>query len=737
MQKKPPESHIHPPPPRPDANPLLNTTIPVDLSNYYAEIIQKLAQQQVDNLHATDPQSNYPTEENTSIDEDDDDAPTLYHIGPIAPFDASSQQPHTLEQPSPLEHAPTHHLSPPTDATHAHNPYALHNPRLTLEYIAYNDNIVAAVPSSHEHPTPHQATHTHPPSHHETDLQHTTHNDQDNNTYTPHPPNPDTYASYPSYDAHNAHASQPDDDNNNAYISQNPDPHSHARTSQTPDPDYNAHALHAPSPGLLRMTTDPSLMPFLTPTSPHPLPVLHPSPPQEPDLPSSPYAEPNALFAQHAQAEDGKDDEDNDEEDTDSLFGMSTMGGYLAKLFGMGKIGEFLRNLAFFSGMGRTSLMRLSQKVSVQKFDANEVIMRRGQEGESMFILAQGDVQVLLRGGAGEAMRIIPLRVGDVFGEMGLLTGNPRSADVVSISKSVCLELQKRDVETLCAQHPPMARFLTAILGQRLRSSKAITNVGKIHILREIGAGTTAFVYAAQHQDTQQPVALKMLSHELAYDQAFRKRFLDEALILSQLQHPHIVRLYGIEEAYATVFLIMEMVEGSDLDSLLEKHTRFSCDAVRRILYQAASALHHAHEHGIVHRDVKPANLLMNHRGHVKVSDFGLAVQPSKDKEVQSAQKPEGSPSYMAPEQIMWQPVDHRADIYALGITAFKMLTGVLPFQGSIEHIFQQHVTTPLPSLHAYDPSIPPDFVALVQKATAKAKEDRFPSLREFLSALS
>lgn len=674
MTKKPSDAPPqNPRPSRRDINPLLST-IPMDLGEYYADLAQRLAQENADLAQENADLSQENTAPNSAnsansidnpIDDDDDDAPTVYNVDLIAQFRAS----------------------PPPHAPHEHALYNDNNNSIQQEHAPYNDDN----PIQHEH------------------------------------------ALY-------------NDDN--------------VQTDNTP---YHSDAHVA------ALFTDSSLMPFLTPTSPNPLPFARPVPPtQQPAPPETVFAQTSAspfesapfanAPAHHPPATDSfspssslslalyppdptetptLNEEEEDDDDGVSLFGMSTMGGYLAKLFGVGKIGEFLRGLAIFSGMGRSSLMRLSQKVKVQKYDPNEVIVRRGEQGDSMFILAQGDVQVLLRGGIGDALRIIPLHVGEVFGEMGLLTGNPRSADIVSLSKSVCLEIQKRDVEALCAQHPPMARFLTAILGQRLRSSKAITTVGNSRILREIGAGATAFVYAAQLQDTGQPVALKMLSHELAYDSSFRKRFLDEARILAQLQHPHIVRLYGTEEAYATVFLIMEMVEGSNLDTLLEKYTRFSYDDVRRILFETASALHHAHEHGIVHRDVKPANLLMNRQGHIKVTDFGLAVQPTKDKEEQSTQKPEGSPSYMAPEQIMWQPVDPRADIYALGIAAFKMLTGVLPFQGSIEQIFQQHVTAPLPDLRAYDPAIPQRLIEIIQKATAKTKEARFPSCRELLHALS
>ncbi|MCB9642199.1 MAG: protein kinase [Myxococcales bacterium] len=545
----------------------------------------------------------------------------------------------------------------------------------------------------------------------------------------------------------------------------------HSSPPNDPQSEYNDPlALQATMPSVEAVPaefadayTDPNGS--FTPTNPQPIPIDYLKPlspaPQAPQ--QTAQAVPQTVFAQQTSnpfestldkpiqspllkqeppppADTTHDDDDDDDyEDSGSLFGMSTMGGYLAKLFGVGKIGEFLRNLAIFEGMGRTSLMRLSQKVKVQKYEPNQVIMRRGQQGDSMFILAQGDVQVLLRQdtAAGETLRMIPLHVGDVFGEMGLLTGNPRNADIVSISKSVCLELQKRDVEALCAQHPPISRFLTAILGERLRSTHAIKEVGRIQIIKEIGAGATAFVYAARLKNGGQPVALKMLSHELAYDKTFRQRFLEEARILAQLRHPHIVQFYGTEEAYATVFLVMEMVEGSNLDAYLEQKHRFSYEECRRMLLETASALHYAHENGIIHRDIKPANLLMDRNKHIKVTDFGLAVQPTKDEDFQSTQKPEGSPSYMAPEQIMWQPVDRRADIYALGITAFKMLTGTLPFQGSIDQIFQQHVSKPIPDLHKYDPNIPPKLVAFIQKATAKAKKERFQTCQEILQMLS
>jgi len=207
-----------------------------------------------------------------------------------------------------------------------------------------------------------------------------------------------------------------------------------------------------------------------------------------------------------------------------------------------------------------------------------------------------------------------------------------------------------------------------------------IQEVGKYRIIRRIGRGATANVYGAFQQDLNRMVAVKMLNHSLAYDQSFKRRFQEEARTIAALNHPHIVQVYDMEQAYATFFIVMEMLIGKDLRTVQKHSGPLAPTTMVSILRQLSRALRYAHERGVVHRDVKPANCAIDDTGHVKLMDFGLASRVSMGdrRELQGAAI--GTPRYISPEAAMGRPVDGRGDIYSLGVMAFELLTGRSPF---------------------------------------------------------
>jgi serine/threonine protein kinase len=219
-------------------------------------------------------------------------------------------------------------------------------------------------------------------------------------------------------------------------------------------------------------------------------------------------------------------------------------------------------------------------------------------------------------------------------------------------------------------------------------------------------------------------VAVKMLGHHLVYDRGFRDRFLDEARTIAGLSHPNIVQIFDTEQAYATWFLVMEKVEGTDLQHVLEREGALPASEVAPILRQLAAALAFAHERGIVHRDVKPANAAIDEDGGVKLMDFGIARRYTRDTVKKNIV--EGTPRYLAPEAIVGNPVDGRADIYSLGVMAWEMLVGRPPFLApDIETLLHMHLSDAPGDLRKLLPGLPEGLTAFVEGALQKDPNDR------------
>lgn len=393
-----------------------------------------------------------------------------------------------------------------------------------------------------------------------------------------------------------------------------------------------------------------------------------------------------------------------------------------------------LRQSEVFQVLDRASAERLARRVSERRFPAGERIVERGAPGEQMFVIVDGEVEVPIADPAGAVRFVARLGRGEIFGEIALLTGEARSADVVAATDCRCLVLARADVEQLIREHVEVARLLTAILGERLLRSGALRQVGKYRLLGEIARGSMSIVYEAVHPELERVVAVKMLSHEKVYKPRFLDHFRNEARIIGRLRHPNIVEVYDTEEAYATFFIVMERLPGTSLDRVLAERGKLPADEARSILRQVAAALHFAHQEGIVHRDVKPSNIALGGDGRAKLMDFGLAFesrQASSDRALGA-----GTPLYMAPEQVDGEAVDARSDVYSLGMVAYEILTGRPAFSGTVLEVMNRQRDTPVPSPRAADPAVPADLEELVARATAKDPARRFQSCREVVRFL-
>ena len=406
----------------------------------------------------------------------------------------------------------------------------------------------------------------------------------------------------------------------------------------------------------------------------------------------------------------------------------------------MSSVTDFLSTVNGFNAIDADELNAIAGKFESSVFQPDDYLIRRGDQGDTMHVIRSGRVRVpLLDKETGKTKLVVHLGPGDLVGEMALLTGERRNADVIAETEVLTLDINRDTLQPLLRDHPPLARFLTEILGRRLEEGGGIEWVGKYRLLGKIGEGATAKVYQGLHPALNRVVAIKMLSHTLVYDSSFKDRFLQEARTIAGLTHPNIVQIFDTEASYATYFIVMEKVSGTDLARLLKARKVLAPDEAMDILRQMAAALRYAHDKGIVHRDVKPANCAVDGDGHVKLMDFGIARRIQKNPEQKRAKMVEGTPRYLAPEAAVGKPVDGRADIYSLGIMAFEMVTGRVPFYSeTIRELLQMHVRRRPPDITRIRSGLPEGLVEFINGALIKRPDERLTDwdrIEELLSA--
>jgi len=262
--------------------------------------------------------------------------------------------------------------------------------------------------------------------------------------------------------------------------------------------------------------------------------------------------------------------------------------------------------------------------------------------------------------------------------------------------------------------------------------------IGTCVIESLIGRGGMSVVYRAQQvQPVRRQVAIKILLPEAPIGSKlhnqFLARFQREAHIIANLHHDHIIPLYEYDEQDGEAYLVMPYLTGGSLSKVLALQGVLTLQETLNYIEQASEALDYAHKNNVIHRDLKPSNFLLDSARRLVLADFGIArIIRTSDRTIFSTLTNPGvvlgTPDYMSPEMVQGEPVDYRSDIYALGIVLFQMLRGEVPFKGSTPVIFAKHVHEPLPLLHLMNPGIPPAVDDVIQKATAKRREDRFTS---------
>lgn len=270
--------------------------------------------------------------------------------------------------------------------------------------------------------------------------------------------------------------------------------------------------------------------------------------------------------------------------------------------------------------------------------------------------------------------------------------------------------------------------------------------LGTCTLEKLIGQGGMGAVYLARQSRPSRYVAVKVLlpriSMSAAVYQAFLARFQREADLIARLEHMNIMPIYEYGEQDGITYLVMPYLPGGNLRDVLAEHGALSLQETMSYIEQAASALDYAHAHGVIHRDIKPSNFLLHPDGRLILADFGIARMMNDGSSTIGATLTStgmllGTPEYMAPEMVRGEPIDARADIYELGIVLFQMLSGHVPFKGNTPlAVVVKHLEEPLPPLHLLNPAIPFAVDKVVQKATAKRREDRYRSAGELAQAL-
>ena len=265
-----------------------------------------------------------------------------------------------------------------------------------------------------------------------------------------------------------------------------------------------------------------------------------------------------------------------------------------------------------------------------------------------------------------------------------------------------------------------------------------ISQLGRYEIIGELGHGAMGIVYKAKDPLIDRTLAIKTISLNLAVDAKddYEARFYQEAKAAGRLSHPNIVTVFDVGKSGDVAYIAMEFLQGRELRDILNEGPQLPVSQILDIVMQVALGLAYAHEHGIVHRDVKPSNIMVVRDGQVKITDFGIARMASSTVQTQVGVVL-GSPKYMSPEQVLGKLIDQRSDIFSLGVMLYEMLTGQPPFIGdTISAVMYQTMNTvpPLPS--TLNPEVPALLNFIVTKALAKVVDERYQDAKEFADDL-
>ncbi len=348
-----------------------------------------------------------------------------------------------------------------------------------------------------------------------------------------------------------------------------------------------------------------------------------------------------------------------------------------------------------FGRLSYEAKLSLAKAIEPREFDSGAKLLRSGEPASGLYLIASGEVRVVGRADRRQH-EIATDRAGGVLGEMSLLTGYPCSADVIAVTPIQAFVLPPTAFDTLRFAHPDFEIALSCLVSERLgahrRDALCGKSLGGYRLKQCIGGGAMGVVYSAVDESNGMKVALKMLRHRFNYSPELVSRFDQEVDVLQCLDHPNIVSYRGHFVAYSTRFVVLELFDGADLRTLIRRLGPLNESMVRGVLGQVAAGLRHAHQNGVLHLDLKPANLLVNREGRVAVADFGLSRLIETDA---GDQECAGTPAYMPPEQFLMADIGPHCDWYSLACVASELISGEQLFQASESSRFLEEKLRP------------------------------------------
>lgn len=392
----------------------------------------------------------------------------------------------------------------------------------------------------------------------------------------------------------------------------------------------------------------------------------------------------------------------------------------------------FLLRIRLLDSVPRQGVRRLFNRLRRETFPEGRRMLSQGEAGDRLYVIQDGVCRVEVEKD-GAVHPLAELRRGDVLGEMGVLTGEPRTARAVAVSDVTAWRLDRGDFEELSAEQPGLLVFLTELVANRFESSQVTADrtVAKYVISKQLGKGEWSIVYQGKHRVLGMPVAVKMMRHDLAMLPRFLESFRREASVIASLHHPNIVQVFDIEEAFRTVFIVMERMEGWSLKDVMERSGRMPPHRAACILSQVCAGLAYAHAQGVVHRDVKPANIFVQQDDRIKILDFGLALSPDE-----GAPEVPGTPLYAAPEGLRLRGPDlrpdPRADMYSVGIMAYEMVAGRRPYQAATrEELLALRRERDIPDPAAEAPDLPEALRSFILTCCSRDPAGRYADMAE------
>jgi serine/threonine protein kinase len=375
----------------------------------------------------------------------------------------------------------------------------------------------------------------------------------------------------------------------------------------------------------------------------------------------------------------------------------------------------------------------LLNHMSYQHFKKGERFIIQGEVGDAAFIIQRGSCIVVVEK-EGSLHPVGHRGEGDIVGVMSILTGEPRSAHVEAETDMEVWCLNKSQFDDVSQKDPDFLDFLSELVADRFDSRRptADRSIGKYIATDIIGRGGNSIVYKGMHTGLKMPVAIKMMRHDLVMNSDFLSSFLNEAKIIAGLNHENIIKVFDVEERFRTIFIIMEYLAGESLEDMLLRLKALPPALASDFLFQICRGLDHAHRKGIVHRDINTMNIFVQPDDRLRIIDFGLACPIGTND-----YHPGGALPYLAPELFDGEPANRQTDIYALGITAYEMVTGKRPYpEDSASLLMKMHRTQDISDPAEKVPDLPEALRRFILTACRRDPTARYQNVRQVLEEL-